>query len=427
MPAQDPGYIPIPYSNYNIFGSSVPDLFSPKTITDYYQPTLPVDTLKIQAQVQANQNASLLGQQYELKLEQERRQLEIENALRERLTNLNQPIAASPAQAIDPSQVVPTAPQPVPTTNDFERRITNLRDAYAGTNDPEYLIKAQKLDEYLRQASGGTLSPEIADFINREVGVRPSNVREAGLLQRQQEIGQYATAEERRQKQFEVKQSGKNVPGFQPLPGVTPEDDARKAVRDISTNTELMIDTLDDLEASLRRTGPFQLRGAEAQAQVAAIADLAFRQKERFGGGAAYTQFEASLANAILPRIAQRPDMSLAQIFVESGLGRDPLVAIANMKEVLKRELAVTARQNNYIPIGDNAAEYAELVAPTLRQGQQSQELEIINPPGSSFASPGVVAPEVPQVPPPGAQQPGQRRPRPSFEEFQRMKAAGAL
>lgn len=88
---------------------------------------------------------------------------------------------------------------------------------------------------------------------------------------------------------------------------------------------------IDELALNLAKNGQ-RLTGEAAVKQIDHIGRLLRIQKEIFGGGAAYTELEAMMANISIPKILSNPTVSLWDAMKESALGRDPLSKLKAMK-----------------------------------------------------------------------------------------------
>lgn len=129
-----------------------------------------------------------------------------------------------------------------------------------------------------------------------------------------------------------------------PKPGQTPSDKDAEEVKSANITTDNFNRELDNLEQSLIEKGD-ALTGKESQKQISAIYSLLLYQKQRFGGGAAYTELEAKLANEVLPKLSTT---NLSDALLSAGLGRDPLEAIRNMRRIINDEFANIADNRGF-------------------------------------------------------------------------------
>lgn len=126
---------------------------------------------------------------------------------------------------------------------------------------------------------------------------------------------------------------------------------------------------LNQLTSSLSAAGSNDPTSPEfvRQRQLISAIQVAFKEKANFG--AALTQNEEFIMNGQLPRLLARSDVGLGTALVELGLGRDPLDAITNLKQILKEELEVQRRAYKFSKIPSNTNQQQDLSGALNRSG----------------------------------------------------------
>lgn len=159
----------------------------------------------------------------------------------------------------------------------------------------------------------------------------------------------------RRKEQFERNKKERFVYGLDTLPGVVPTTkDAEEAKKGLKAHDQMQV-YVQDLLQSLTENGQ-AYTGEQAVNQITALGNLLRQQKERFGGGAAYTEMERQLAEMVLPKVVA--GRSLSEALAASGLGRNPIYYLRNLQRDLDRELDINLKTRGYrLSVGEMGGE----------------------------------------------------------------------
>lgn len=151
-------------------------------------------------------------------------------------------------------------------------------------------------------------------------------------------------------KEEKVKRDNEEIQteGFELIPGHRPRPAEAQKFRDELESINVIRMHLGSLRNMVAQDGGMQITGKAAQQQIVTIGSIIAEHKKRFGAGAALTQLEADLMQAVLPRIMTNPLSSFAAVVTGAGLGRDPLDAISTWDRVLDSEMTERGRAHGY-------------------------------------------------------------------------------
>lgn len=115
-----------------------------------------------------------------------------------------------------------------------------------------------------------------------------------------------------------------------------------------------------NLTASLEGNGP-AISGQAYNEQLVLMSGLVNQSKERFGGGAAFTELEKKLAFMALPKIWADPTVSVSEIMAEGALGRDQIDKMKKYLKVVRGEFTTSALVQG-LKVPENYSPYEALV-----------------------------------------------------------------
>ncbi len=158
------------------------------------------------------------------------------------------------------------------------------------------------------------------------------------------------------------------------------KDDGRKFTATVSAYNKVN-NYLDQLTDSISKGGGNDPTDPEfvRQRQLLGGIQVAFKEKNNFG--AALTANEQAINDAQLPVLLANPNTSIAKALVESGMGRTPQEAIANLKLMLNGELESQAMTYKFKPKA-LSVQPADSTTPMIPKASQDSKI------GTSYTHP---------------------------------------
>ena len=151
------------------------------------------------------------------------------------------------------------------------------------------------------------------------------------------------------QDKYEGQISERAIPGFGFAPEGYPSADDAKIVKKRIAVTDRVNSLVNELEESVKKTGAFQYTGPEAQKQRQYASQVMLELKELANLGAALTGTEKSILMGVLPVLSQNPEANPFSVLMEQGLGRDPVQAMRNLRQIMNEGLETELRPRKYI------------------------------------------------------------------------------
>jgi len=213
----------------------------------------------------------------------------------------------------------------------------------------------QPLTEAQRQFLAPVLGNEIPE------GITEKDVSLRSTLERGNIYGQQvAETKDKRQDGLQSLAPGGFTTTIDPATGQGPTvNDGKKFTATVAAHSRINSD-LDALEASFQVSGGNDPSHPEFQRQKAILGDIMIALKEKNNFGAALTVNEQMINNSGLPQVFSRIDSGLGEAFAASGLGRDPIEAVRNMRALLSTDFDQQATIYKFQPKANNGLPAAQ-------------------------------------------------------------------
>lgn len=229
------------------------------------------------------------------------------------------------------------------------REIEGMRDArYAarkeGGGEDEPVFKSELSKKAFELLDAGK-KDEVTDEMRSDI--RNESMQVQNLWQR---INEAKEVGDRFATNKEISDASRNTPGFTLREGYKPYASEVQKFRALNTTNKQIDNLLVQLKTSLSKNGQ-EITGKDAVLQIQLLGELAREQKKRFEGGAAYTLLESIMANQVLPKLYNDPNISMFQAFKGTALERNPIEYINNLRGILAQQTVINARGLGYEPI----------------------------------------------------------------------------